>query len=236
MMQGVIIKGLVNPTKGPFMDSQSVVYVVDDDPDARHVLVTLAESMFHKTEAFADAADFLKSFDERTPSCLVTDMRMRGMSGLDLLRTLKASGKVVPTIIVTGYAETAVAVDAMLTGAVTFLEKSTPPHKICEAIARALSLSETLLEQKAERDRVLQISDSLSEDERQILKLVAAGRLNKEIAFEIGIPLRTLEDRKRRLMTKVNADSVADLIRFSIRVEEFEHSTAADLLWNQRNS
>ncbi len=218
------------------MVSQSVVYVVDDDPDARHVLVALAESMFHKTVACADAAEFLNCFDELTPSCLVTDMRMRGMSGLDLLRTLKASGKVIPTIIVTGYAETAVAVDAMLTGAVTFLEKTSPPHKICEAITKALSLSESLLEQKAERDRVLQISGSLGDDERQILKLVAVGKLNKEIAFEIGIPLRTLEDRKRRLMTKVGAESVADLIRFSIRVEEFEQSTAADLLWNQRRS
>lgn len=218
------------------MVSQSVVYVVDDDPDARHVLVALAESMFHKTVACADAAEFLNCFDELTPSCLVTDMRMRGMSGLDLLRTLKASGKVIPTIIVTGYAETAVAVDAMLTGAVTFLEKTSPPHKICEAITKALSLSESLLEQKAERDRVLQISGSLGDDERQILKLVAVGKLNKEIAFEIGIPLRTLEDRKRRLMTKVGAESVANLIRFSIRVEEFEQSTAADLLWNQRRS
>ena len=218
------------------MVPQSVVYVVDDDPDARHVLVTLAKSMFHKTVACAYAAEFLNCFDELTPACLVTDMRMQGMSGLDLLRTLKASGKVIPTIIVTGYAETAIAVDAMLTGAVTFLEKTAPPHKICEAITKALSLSESLLEQKAERDRVLQISGSLGEDERQILKLVAVGKLNKEIAFEIGIPLRTLEDRKRRLMTKVGAESVAELIRFSIRVEEFEQSTAADLLWNQRRS
>ena len=93
-----------------------------------------------------------------------------------------------------------------------------------------------MLEQKAERDRVLQISESLGEDERQILKLVAAGKLNKEIAFEIGIPLRTLEDRKRRLMTKVGAESVAKMIQFSIRVEEFEQSRAADLLWNQRRS
>lgn len=205
------------------MGPQSVVYVVDDDSDARNALVAIAESMRLKVIPCADAEVFLANCDEKSPSCLVTDLRMQGMSGLDLLRHLKASGQSIPTVIVTGYAEMEIAVDAMRAGAVTFLEKSAPHHKICEAISQALVLSAQLLAEKAQRERIQQICSSFNLEERQVLQLVAQGKLNKEIAFEIGAPLRTIEDRRRRLMIKIGAQSVVDLVRFAIRVEEIEH-------------
>ena len=206
------------------MDPQPIVYIVDDDPDSRLALVAIAKSLRVDVVAFPNAEEFLAAYNENATCCLVTDLRMRGMSGLDLLRHLKAAGLTIPTVIVTGYAETAIAVDAMRAGAVTFLEKTVPQHKICEAISQALAQSSELLAKKAELDRVKQIWGSFNLEERQVLTMVAQGKLNKEIAFETGAPLRTIEDRRRRLMTKLGASSVVDLVRFAILLEELERS------------
>ncbi len=146
------------------------------------------------------------------------------MSGLDLLLHLKASDRMIPTIIVTGYPEMPVAVDAMLAGAVTFLEKTAPPQKICDAVIQALTQSRQQLARRLERERIAEIWNAINSEERQILQLVAQGKLNREIAFEIGVPLRTIEDRRRRLMTKIGAVSIVDLIRFAVRLEELNQS------------
>jgi FixJ family two-component response regulator len=202
------------------MDQHPEVYIVDDDPGARRAIASVVESMQLSAVECSDAEAFLSGYTEDHPSCLITDLRMRGMSGLDLLRHLKSEGRVIPTVIVTGYAETPVAVDAMQAGAVTFLEKTAPTQKICDAITHALKLSRQLLAKKAERQRINQIWKSINAEERQILELVSHGKLNKEIAYEINVPLRTIEDRRRRLMTKIGATSVVDLIRFAVRLEE----------------
>lgn len=208
------------------MDQHPEVYIVDDDPDARHALTSVVKSMQLTAIECSNAEDFLSKYTEDYPSCLVTDLRMRGMSGLDLLRHLKAEGRVIPTVIVTGYAETPIAVDAMQAGAVTFLEKSAPTQKICDAITHALKLSYQLLAKKAERARIQQIWKSINAEERQILELVSHGKLNKEISFEINVPLRTIEDRRRRLMAKIGASSVVDLIRFAVHLEELAEEGA----------
>ncbi|MBS0207184.1 MAG: response regulator transcription factor [Planctomycetes bacterium] len=210
------------------MDQLPVVYVIDDDPDARQTLVSVVVSMRLEAVSFTNASEFLAAYVEDGPCCLVTDLRMQGMSGLDLLRHLRTLKLVIPTIIVTGYAETPIAVDAMHAGAVTFLEKTAPQHKISMAITEALHVSERLLARKAERDRIVQIWDAINPEERRILKLVGQGKLNKEIAFEIGAALRTIEDRRRRLMAKIGAESIADLIRFAVRVEELEQQILPD--------
>jgi len=204
------------------MDRNPIVYVVDDDLEARRALVGIVASMCLKVDAFETAEQFLEQPSEDTPSCLVTDLRMNGMSGLELLRHLKSVGRVIPTVIITGFAETPVAVDAMREGAVTFLEKSAPRHAICEAISQALNLSYQLLARKRQREQIQQVWASITAEERQILQLVAQGKLNKEISFQIGSPIRTVEDRRRRLMTKVGAESIVDLIRFAIRIEELD--------------
>ncbi|MDB5346888.1 MAG: fixJ [Schlesneria sp.] len=218
------------------MDQHPEVYIVDDDPGARRALAVVVASMQLNAVECANAEDFLTGYTEDHPSCLITDLRMRGMSGLDLLRHLKAEGRVIPTVIVTGYAETPIAVDAMQAGAVTFLEKTAPTQKICDAITHALKLSYQLLAKKAERERIQLVWKSINTEERHILELVSHGKLNKEIAFEINVPLRTIEDRRRRLMAKIGATSVVDLIRFAVRLEELaeeggsSQSVAASLL------
>ena len=216
----------VKESKDLQMDPPPIVYVIDDDPIARQTLVAVVESMRLEAVSFTNADEFLAVYSEDRPCCLVTDLRMQGMSGLDLLRHLRKMNRVIPTIIVTGFAETPTAVDAMHAGAVTYLEKSAPQHKISVAISEAVNVSHRLLARKAERDRITQIWDSINPEERRILQLVAQGKLNKEIAFEIGAALRTVEDRRRRLMAKIGADSIADLIRFAVRVEELEQPSS----------
>jgi two-component system response regulator FixJ len=210
------------------MNQPDIVYVVDDDSGARSALVTIVESMQLRAVPCSDAEEFLTLFTEDSPSCLLTDLRMRGMSGLDLLRHMRASKRVVPTVIISGYAETPIAVDAMLAGAVTFLEKTASAKSISDAITVALTLSRQLLARKAERTRIVTVWASINTEERQILQMVAQGKLNKEIAFQVGVPLRTIEDRRRRLMAKVGADSIADLIRFAVRVEDLDQSSFID--------
>ena len=142
------------------------------------------------------------------------------MSGLDLLRYLKEQNYPIPAIIVTGYSDTETAVAAMHAGAVTYLEKTGSDQKLCDAISQALELSTKWLEDKKVVERVKQIWMSLNAEERQTLQMVAQGKLNKEIAFKTGDSLRTVEDRRRRLMAKTEANSIVDLIRFALRIEE----------------
>ena len=202
------------------MPSQPIVYIVDDNPDSLLALMTIVDSLRLKIASFSTAEDFLASFNPDSHACLLTDLRMGGMSGLELLRHLRSSGHLIPTIIVTGYAETPIAVDAMQAGAVTFLEKTSSAHSICAAISQALRMSEQLRRKKLETERVIRIWQSFNTDERQVLQLVAEGKLNKEIAFAIGAPVRTIEDRRRRLMAKIGADSIVDLVRFAVSVEQ----------------
>ena len=173
-----------------------------------------------KATACVDAAQFLTCYAEDQPACLVTDLRMRGMSGLDLLRYLKEQRYAVPAIIVTGYSDTETAVAAMQAGAITYLEKTGSDQKLCDAISQALELSTKWLEDKKVAERVKQIWMSLNPEERETLQMVAQGKLNKEIAFKTGDSLRTVEDRRRRLMAKTEANSIVDLIRFALRIEE----------------
>lgn len=210
------------------IDAAPVIYIVDDDADARSALVRVANSMHYMVISCVNAEEFLSIYDPNVQSCLVTDLRMQGMSGLELLRHMKASGKMIPTVIISGYAETPVAVDSMLAGAVSFLEKTAPQHHLCEAIARALKLSQQQLSKKAENERIKQTLNSFTSEERKVLQLVAQGKLNKEIAFEIGAPLRTIEDRRRRLMSKIGADSIVDLVRFALSVEQLEENDQTD--------
>lgn len=214
------------------IDLAPVIYIVDDDADARSALVRVANSMHYKVISCVNAEEFLSIYDADVQSCLVTDLRMQGMSGLELLRHMKASGKMIPTVIISGYAETPVAVDSMLAGAVSFLEKTAPQHHLCEAILRALKLSQQQLIKKVENERIRQTLNSFTAEERKILQLVAKGKLNKEIAFEIGAPLRTIEDRRRRLMSKIGADSIVDLVRFALSVEQLEENDQTDSLGN----
>lgn len=215
------------------MPSLPIIYIVDDDPDACRALTTIVDSMKLRSVVCCCAKEFLALYDDDTLCCLVTDLRMEGMSGLELLRHLRATERLIPTVIITGYGETPVAVDAMHAGAVTFLEKTAPRHQIVEAISQALKLSERQLQQRAENEELKRVWQSFTPDERKLLFLVAEGKLNKEIAFELGSPLRTIEDRRRRLMAKIGAASIVDLVRFAIRIEQIGQQITEIRPWSQ---
>lgn len=215
-------------TYQPSAQPLPVVYVVDDDPYIRKLFISIVESMKLQAVACQNAEELLATDLGQTPCCLIADLRLPGMNGLSLLQHLEASGRLIPTIIVTGYAETSIAVASLHAGAVTFLEKPVRPFELSEAISRALDRSREMIAQNADREQLIRTWRRLTAEERQIIQGVASGYLNKEIAFRIGAPLRTIEDRRRRVMEKIGGRSVADLIRFAIRIEGLGESSTGD--------
>jgi len=204
------------------MDRTPVVHVIDDDPLVLRSTISIVKSMRLLGIEHVSAEAFLGTYKEDVVSCLVTDQRLPGMSGVELLRILRRSGFVIPTIILTGFPETSLAVDAMKAGAVTFLEKSNASHRICDAISESLQRCARLLDQKTEAQRLRRIKNSLTNDETQVLQLASQGKLNKEIAFECGVQLRTIEVWRSHLMSKIGATSFSDLMRYAISLEEVE--------------
>lgn len=204
------------------MDQTPVVHVVDDDPLVLRSTISIVNSMRLLGIEHVSAEAFLGTYKKEVVSCLVTDQRLPGMSGLELLRLLRRSGFVIPTIILTGFPETPLAVEAMKAGAVTFLEKANASHRICDAISESLRLCAVLLDQKTESQRLRKIAKSLTNNELRVLQLASQGNLNKEIAFECGVQLRTIEVWRSHLMSKIGATSFSDLMRFAISLEELE--------------
>lgn len=203
------------------MNPECTVYIIDDDDASRSTLVYMIETLGMKAVSFSSAQEFLLQPHHANPSCAIVDLRMPGISGLELLHLLRDANDPIPVVLISGFAETSVAVNAMRAGAVHFLEKTASPQQLHEAVRQACTLSSRIFAERTEQSKLRQSWDSLSPDEQLILKYVAQGKLNKEIAQATDVPLRTIEDRRSRVMSKIGADSLADLIRFAIRTEQF---------------
>ncbi len=198
------------------MPADSEVHVIDDDDAMRDSLQFLFETADVPVRVHETAAGFLTSLDQGRPGCVVTDVRMPEMSGLDLLRELRRRGLDVPVIVITGHGDVALAVEAMKAGAQDFLEKPFEDERLLELVRRALAersagqaVSE---EQAAARARAAK----LSHRERQVLKRLVEGQLNKTIAWELGISARTVEVYRAKLMAKMEANAFADLVRLAL--------------------
>lgn len=198
-----------------------LVYIVDDEAAIRDSLAMLLRSVGLASSAFADAKSFLASYAERPHTCLVADVRMPGMSGIELQEALQARTAALPVIIITGHGDVAMAVRAMKNGAADFIEKPFHDQTLLDAVHRALAQSAIPVETRdpATERAVLQARiDSLSprEREREVLLLVAAGRPNKVVATQLGLSTRTVEVHRANVMEKMHARSLADLVRASI--------------------
>ena len=190
-----------------------VVHIVDDDPTVRRLLRGIVESGGWATEIYESAEKFLAAYAGERPGCLLLDMQMPGMSGLELLRMLKDRGSLLSVIMVTGHGDVALAVQAMKDGALDFIEKPVTALRILETVPLAVnwSLAEFGKRQtRAEKERRL---SRLTERERQVLDRVVQGEINKKVAKGLGISEKTVEVHRARLMRKLNATSLADLIR-----------------------
>lgn len=195
-----------------------VVFVVDDDPAARASLSALIESRGGEAQVFASAEDFLAGYDQQRTGCVVTDVRMLGMSGLELQERLQQVDGALPVIVITAFGDVPQAVRAMRLGAVTFLQKSCGDQDLWEAIQRALEAAQ-LAETQQRRETARQLA-LLRPEDRAVLKLMIAGKSNKAIASELSIGLRTVEARRQSLFKRLQTNSLAVLVRRTLEAQE----------------
>ena len=193
----------------------SRVYIVDDDPILRQLLKGIVDAGGWRVELHQSAEDFLAAVSLDGPGCVLMDMRMPGMNGLECMHELKRRAIDLPTIMVTGHADVELAVQAMKIGACDFLEKPVVVAQVLEIVQGAIKRSEAefvLRRVQAERERRL---SSLTPRERQVLDRIVLGEINKSVAKRLGISEKTVEVHRARVMSKLGADSLADLIRIA---------------------
>ena len=197
------------------MMSDAIVYVVDDDETVRRSLARLIRSVGLKVDTFASAQAFLEHKGQNRPSCLVLDVRLPGLSGLDLQAAMGQSQRAMPIIFITGRGNVPMTVRAMKGGAQDFLEKPFDDQELLDAIQRALARSQEARAEDAERADIERRLATLTPRERQVLELVVAGLLNKQIAGELGAAEKTIKVHRGRVMKKMQAGSVAELVRMT---------------------
>jgi two-component system response regulator FixJ len=198
------------------MPPEPIVFVVDDDRAMRESLRWLLESVGLTVRTYANAADFLREYEPTQTGCLVLDVRMPGMSGLDLQAELVRRGAGLPTIVVTGHAEVPMAVRAVKAGAVDFIEKPFSDQLLLDRVRQALEIDRLEREVRRRREEARRRLETLTAREREVLMLVAAGKANKEIAAELGLSPKTVEVHRSHVMSKMFVDSLAELIRVAI--------------------
>jgi FixJ family two-component response regulator len=198
--------------------TSGLVLVVDDDPHLRESLRNLIRSVGLRVEAFASAQELLESDQPDLASCLVLDVRLPGPSGLDLQKRMAEAQIEIPIIFITGHADIAMSVQAMKAGAVEFLTKPFRDQDLLDAIQQALERDRKRRGQRREIDALRRRFDSLTQREREVMTLMVAGLPNKQIAGELGTSETTIKIHRRNVMEKMQAGSLADLVRMSDRL------------------
>ena len=195
------------------------VFVVDDDESVRGSLRFLLRSAGLESRAFGSAPEFLGSYDPAQPGCLVLDVRMPGMSGLELQQELNLRGAIIPVIFITGHGDIPMAVEAMQHGAHDFLQKPFRDEDLIERVRRALAKDAKARAALDEHKSIRKRLDSLTPREREVLALMARGKPNKVMAHELGVSQRTVEIHRARVMEKSGAASLAELVRMVMDLE-----------------
>jgi len=195
------------------MTHAPVVFVVDDDPSVRSSLTFLLSSVGLQVESFDSAETFLRKKPPDAPSCIVLDVRLRGLSGLDFQRDLTARNIRIPIVFVTGHGDIPMSVRAMKAGAIEFLTKPYRDQDLLDAVRIALERDGARREQEKGLTDLRQRFESLTPREQEVISMVVLGRLNKQIADQLGTAENTVKVHRRRAMEKMNAQSFADLVR-----------------------
>jgi RNA polymerase sigma factor (sigma-70 family) len=194
------------------------VFLVDDDAGVRRALTRVLRAGGLTVESFESASALLRAVDTREPSCVVADLRMPGLTGLDLQDELARRGLELPLLFISGRADVTSSVRAMKGGAVDFLEKPISDTDLLEAVRRALARSREQLWARREKDVLEARVARLTPRERQVFALVASGRLNKQVGAELGTTEKTIKVHRARVMEKMEAESLADLVRMAERL------------------
>ena len=197
-------------------ESEPTVFIVDDDSAVLKALRLLVKSLRMNVETYLSAQEFLDSYDPARPGCLVLDVRMPGISGLELQEKLRQRNISIPVIIMTGYGEVAVAVEAMKKNAMEFLEKPINGQVLLDRIQKAIAKDARIRQEQAAQKTVASRLALLTPRERQVMDLVIVGKLNKVIARELGISPKTVEFHRSNIMKKMKVESLAELVRLVI--------------------
>lgn len=200
-------------------ESEPTVFVVDDDAGVRDSIHFLLRSVGLTSRTFASADEFLEDYDDSLAGCLVLDVRMPGMSGLDLQARLNELGSKLPIIFVTAHGDVPMAVNAVKTGALDFVEKPFRDQELLDKIQEALVSDAESRSVQGEIEELLKRMDSLTPREREVMGLVVAGKANKNVARELGISQRTVEIHRARVMDKMGVRSLSMLVQAVMRVE-----------------
>ena len=203
---------------GVVSTEEPVVFVVDDDEEIRAAMRSLLASVGLRVETFATAQDFLGSRRPDAPACLVLDVRLPGLSGLDLQHELIQAGIPIPIVFISGHGDIPTSVQAIKAGAVEFLTKPVRDHQLLDAIRRAIVADQLERPRRAELAELRRRYGSLTPREREVMTMVVAGLLNKQAAARIGTSEITVKVHRAHIMRKMCADSVADLVRMTERL------------------
>jgi len=207
------------------LEAQSVVYLQDDEESNVVSLGRMLRASGFAIRGFTSAAEFLAAHDPGIAGCLVADVRMPGMSGLELQQQLNVRGAVIPVIFITGHGDIPMAVEAMQHGAFDFLQKPFRDQDLIDRIQRALAKDARNRSSLKEHDRIRQRFDSLTPREREVLTLMTRGKANKVMAAELGLSQRTVEIHRARVMEKSGAASLAQLVRMVMDLEPTDAAT-----------
>ncbi|WP_319244515.1 sigma-70 family RNA polymerase sigma factor [uncultured Propionivibrio sp.] len=194
----------------------NAVYIVDDDASVRDSLGLMLGLRGYQTVVFADAASFLTAVRPDWLGCLILDIRMPGMNGLELQRELRERGCSLPVVIITGHGDVNSAREAFRSNAIDFLEKPLNESRLLEAIDESFAQQSVIAQSKQERDRFTHRLAQLTPREYEVMELIITGRHNREIAEDLGISPRTVEVHKARIMDKLEADNIPQLVRFCL--------------------
>jgi FixJ family two-component response regulator len=199
---------------------KGTVYVVDDDEAVRDSLQWLLEGKDYRVKCFDSAEAFLVRFDPREVACLIVDIRMEGMSGLDLQDRLLERKSPLPVVFITGHGDVPMAVTTMKKGAVDFIEKPFQEDALVSLVERMLAQAQQAFEQYQEQMSRDALISRLTSREAQVLQRIVAGRLNKQIADDLGISIKTVEAHRANIMEKLGANTVADLLKIALGAQQ----------------
>ncbi len=204
-------------TEPPLAPGAATIFVVDDDRDIREAMQTVLTQAGYEVRTSADAQSFLSSYRPVEKGCVIVDVRMPGMNGIEMLARLADMGSNLPAIVITGRADIAMAVEAMRAGAADFIEKPVEPAALLASVDRALRQTASTSERSAGQAAAAMRIARLTKREREVMDLVVSGHLNKEIAARLGINQRTVETHRATVMRKMGASSLSELVRQEIQ-------------------